>query len=204
MTKRSRDGFVVRSDDLDGFEKVRRRADRRRKRKEASGFPREPDVQGDNELSLAPSRKRVPPPGEANRSRLAHEIEEIERDGSEEEYAGPSVLGDDDASPPRLGSTRVREPQTTQEPVWGASSTEATGRNSRILWEDPLRNHLKEEGCGSLEAIGSAAAPNRFNIRPGPRWDGVDRSNGFEARYLAKQTEMAILRMAEARSAMDD
>lgn len=31
---------------------------------------------------------------------------------------------------------------------------------------------------------------NRFNVRPGCRWDGIIRGNGFEKRWLDKQVEV--------------
>ncbi|KAL2875570.1 Pre-mRNA-splicing factor cwc26 [Colletotrichum sp. CLE4] len=58
-------------------------------------------------------------------------------------------------------------------------------------WNDPMAQFLSEKtGGGGAGAKGKkgkrrpvyagAAPPNRYGIKPGYRWDGVDRSNGFE------------------------
>ena len=58
-------------------------------------------------------------------------------------------------------------------------------------WNDPMAEFLdqggekgKKEGGGSRKrkpVYKGAAPPNRYGIKPGYRWDGVDRGNGFEA-----------------------
>ncbi|KAK9474401.1 Pre-mRNA-splicing factor of RES complex-domain-containing protein [Dipodascopsis tothii] len=58
-------------------------------------------------------------------------------------------------------------------------------------WEDPAAAFLskkKEEkkSTTGLKLFHGHFPPNRYNIAPGYRWDGVDRSNGFEVRYLER------------------
>ncbi|UYV82555.1 BUD13 [Cordylochernes scorpioides] len=63
---------------------------------------------------------------------------------------------------------------------------------SKLLSDDPMLAYMmkKQEkmnmGKKSRPVYKGPSAPqNRFNILPGYRWDGVDRSNGYESKLLA-------------------
>jgi len=64
------------------------------------------------------------------------------------------------------------------------------------LEEDPMARFFRKATdveqltpTGKPRYKGRAPPPNRFQILPGYRWDGVDRSNGFEPRLLRKRNE---------------
>lgn len=62
-------------------------------------------------------------------------------------------------------------------------------------WNDPAAQFVKKKTAGKSASgrplYTGAAAPNRYGIRPGYRWDGVDRGNGWEGeRFKALNRKM--------------
>lgn len=61
-------------------------------------------------------------------------------------------------------------------------------QKSRVREQDPLHDYFSKkartEDRKAKKYNGPVSFVNRFGIRPGYRWDGVDRSNGFENRLL--------------------
>jgi pre-mRNA-splicing factor CWC26 len=61
----------------------------------------------------------------------------------------------------------------------------------RDRWGDPMAALNKSSGGKTYKG---AAPANRFNIVPGNRWDGVDRGNGFEAKYFQHVHASAVFK----------
>ncbi|EEQ86202.1 pre-mRNA-splicing factor cwc26 [Blastomyces dermatitidis ER-3] len=89
---------------------------------------------------------------------------------------------------------------------------------ARVRWNDPAAEFLTSiKGAGSVGAgvsVGRGksgrkvytgpAAPNRYGIRPGHRWDGVDRGNGFEQQWFEARNKIKMREGLEYAWTMDE
>lgn len=70
------------------------------------------------------------------------------------------------------------------------NSYSAEEQDNQLLADDPMRDYFlkqQQEKQGvekDIPIYKNKYPPNRYNIRPGHRWDGCDRSNGYEAKLI--------------------
>ncbi|MCJ1321680.1 Pre-mRNA-splicing factor cwc26 [Xylographa vitiligo] len=78
----------------------------------------------------------------------------------------------------------------------------------RDRWNDPAAPFLSKKKQGKSVTgkplYTGPAMPNRYGIRPGYRWDGVDRGNGFEKEYFAAQNKRKNLKDLDYAWQMDE
>ena len=78
----------------------------------------------------------------------------------------------------------------------------------RERWNDPAAGFLEKKkagkSAGGRPLYKGPAEPNRYGIRPGYRWDGVDRSTGFEKEYFKARNRRENLKNLDYAWQMDE
>jgi pre-mRNA-splicing factor CWC26 len=68
----------------------------------------------------------------------------------------------------------------------------------RERWDDPAAQFMKTKKTHSSQMgrplYQGHAPPNRYGIRPGAKWDGVDRGNGFESEWFKARNRQTRLK----------
>ncbi|KAF1932674.1 uncharacterized protein M421DRAFT_53293 [Didymella exigua CBS 183.55] len=75
-------------------------------------------------------------------------------------------------------------------------------------WNDPAAGFLKKKKADrsitGKPLYTGAFQPNRYGIRPGHRWDGVDRGNGFESEWFKSRNRKANIEKLEYQWQQDE
>ncbi|KAL8929438.1 MAG: hypothetical protein Q9172_000489 [Xanthocarpia lactea] len=78
----------------------------------------------------------------------------------------------------------------------------------RERWNDPAAQFLTKKKQGrsvtGKPLYAGPFTPNRYGIKPGHRWDGVDRGNGFEKEYFAARNRRRDLKELDYAWQMDE
>ena len=80
---------------------------------------------------------------------------------------------------------------------------------ARERWNDPAAQFLTSRPDAGSSVSGKplyrgAFQPNRYGIRPGHRWDGVDRSTGFEKEWFAARNKKSRFEALDYQWQMDE
>lgn len=111
------------------------------------------------------------------------------QDKSDAQYEwGGNAPSDDSRKKEPTQSLRSRLAESRDEPLarYADDAKLNASLKERTRWDDPARTFVE-----TLKPVAHKHKyqDNRFGIPPGQGWDGVDRGNGFEARWFKAQAQ---------------
>ena len=108
-----------------------------------------------------------------------------------------------------MGVARYRDDEEMNRELkekvrWGDPSAGMIGLGGGGGGERKVRKVKEQKGVSGMPLYKGAAPPNRYGIRPGHRWDGVDRGNGFEKEWFQARNKVKSRQELEFHWQMDE
>lgn len=128
---------------------------------------------------------------------------------AKEEAAREALMGDVQRQQREMRKQELQEIRTM--PVARGIEDEALNEELKDVarWNDPAAQFLTQKKGPGASATGrplykGSFQPNRYGIRPGHRWDGVDRSIGFEKEWFAARNKKSRFEALDYQWQMDE
>lgn len=143
------------------------------------------------------------------RAQLRQQAEEEER---REREAAENAKGDVQKREKEARRAALQEAKTMTVARYADDKQMNDELRDRQRWNDPMAQLVgtkqaseKKSDRRSMRATYQGAfEPNRYGIKPSWRWDGVDRSNGFERKWFAARNKAKDRRELEYAWQMDE
>lgn len=141
------------------------------------------------------------------RAELRREAEEKEK-AKEEELQ--SRVGDVQRREKAAAKERLAEAKYLSLSRYADDAELNNDQKEQARWNDPAMQFLTTKTTNATKSESrrkqyqGAAEPNRYDIKPGYRWNGVDRGNGFERKWFAARNRKNNVRDLEYAWEMDE
>lgn len=181
-------------------------AQERRRKAEAALFKKKPDADEAQETIYRDASGRII--NVAMKRAEARKAEQAQRD--KEEAAREALMGDVQRQDRDARREQLQEAKTM--PLARTVEDESMNEDLKAQqrWADPAAEFLSTPAAGTgVSRTGKplyrgSFQPNRYGIRPGHRWDGVDRANGFEKEWFASRNRKGRMENLEYQWQMDE